>query len=354
MNFAAYDHDIIQKYMDEYEDNLFSLIADGITEDQYITIRIEQDRVEPTESYKQAMRQQMIQLQLDRERVKQFEEQQRQKDLQLKVKDQERWELFMHQISSGVVSAHGAASAHVDVEKNITCNGEVLPLRKPFQEIKQNWTQAFHATSLTNVPLILENGFQCGQIGTQGAGIYFCPRPIDCIKKVVQPYIGKQTLARYENDPPIILFDVDLYMGNPYVITSNSEETRPIDEMDVYDSVIFLRDTGVEFIVYRPLQVEIRNIYRIDWTILEEFTIQRLQEQTLRLSREQSFQYMNQFLDQRFNKTPILDRTIGMPYYLFIDDTTKNKVTLGDFSGKKRYKIKSKTKNRKQKSNDKK
>jgi hypothetical protein len=111
--------------------------------------------------------------------------------------------------------------------------------------------QAFHVTTEENAIRIWNSGtLLCGASGTFGPGIYCCPRPLDCIYKAAYKNIG----IKY-----IYLIEVDLRMGHSF---ESSVESRGIN-LDQYDSVIYKRFSGLEYVVYRPHQVHIRRMYRI-------------------------------------------------------------------------------------------
>jgi hypothetical protein len=73
---------------------------------------------------------------------------------------------------------------------------------------------------------------------------------LDCIYKAAYKNIG----IKY-----IYLIEVDLRMGHSF---ESSVESRGIN-LDQYDSVIYKRFSGLEYVVYRPHQVHIRRMYRI-------------------------------------------------------------------------------------------
>jgi hypothetical protein len=120
--------------------------------------------------------------------------------------------------------------------------------------------QAFHATNLKAFRLILESGgFRCGEGGMLGPGIYFCPRPTDCILKSVQD--------------PEVLFDVDLQLGKIRVQWYG--KNQHVQHRDEFDSILSRNHpdvslstyTGIEFMVFRPSQITIRNVYLLKPTL---------------------------------------------------------------------------------------
>lgn len=168
--------------------------------------------------------------------------------------------------------------------------------------------QAFHLTSISNLGSIVDNGFHCGTKGKQGAGIYFCPRPLDCLTKVAKKYGGKQSLLSHIEDNTTLI-DVDLYLGNPF-ITHTDTEGQPDSE---FDSTIYIdAKTGIEYVVYRPVQIVIRQIYLLDWMKLQTKTIGSLPN-GLKQTRFESFESVNLYTNEKLN--PVVDR---MTRYLSI------------------------------------
>ena len=136
--------------------------------------------------------------------------------------------------------------------------------------------QAFHATT-EDIAIKIWNSGQliCGNKGTQGPGIYLCPRPLDCFYK-----------ASFRDKKFTFLFEVDVLMGNSIIETD--EKNQP--DLSIYDSVIYKRDSGLEYVVYRPFQIIIRSMYRVLTRNIKEITFSYSQ------SREESFSNMNAYL----------------------------------------------------------
>jgi len=158
--------------------------------------------------------------------------------------------------------------------------------------------QAFHATDMKSLIAIVESGQMiCGQGGKFGPGIYFCPRPTDCIIKSLQP--------------PEVLLDVDLYLGKTHVLFGN----ELFGNRDAYDSIIYTKQrdntppplfTGYEFMVFRTQQVTIKGIYLLSNTKLEKgrllrrFNI-RNSSSNMNELRYQSFDQMNRMVKGGWN-----------------------------------------------------
>jgi hypothetical protein len=233
-----------------------------------------------------------------------------------------------------------------------SCNGETFPLTKSnYERISSTTVQAFHATSLSHVMNILRNGFICGSRGTQGPGIYFCPRPIDCVKKVVEKSIkSNQRFDHYPDEPPIFLFEVDLSLGNYHYMNTHNED-MPISLED-FDSVIFDRVSGFEYIVYRPIQVTIRNLFCLDWNLLGAQSFSSLPD-SKKQSRAESFALINRFLDTKYPQEQIVDRmlkqeSVGASVRVGLADSN---VITKTFTGKKGKKSKRVIKRTKRKYN---
>jgi hypothetical protein len=116
--------------------------------------------------------------------------------------------------------------------------------------------QAFHVTDEISSVNIWNHHFQCGSKGILGPGMYFCPRPLDCFRK-----IADQTKKN------TIMIEVDLYMGHSFVtelaFTNEIAKTFIQETLTEYDSFIYNRNTGIEYVVYRPFQIRIKAMYRI-------------------------------------------------------------------------------------------
>ena len=184
-------------------------------------------------------------------------------------------------------------------EDTLTCNKVINRCDKRCIERLSNGpiVQAFHATTEENAIRIWNSGrFLCGSTGTFGGGIYLCPRPLDCIYKASR-FLKKN----------IYLFEVDVQMGNS-IIDNKSLGERPNLK---FDSVIFKRDTGIEYIVYRPMQVRIRNLYHVLTRNISDITFSYIQ------LRSQSFEDMNAYIlgGWKFRQIPFYD--LG-PYELDI------------------------------------
>jgi ankyrin repeat protein len=136
--------------------------------------------------------------------------------------------------------------------------------------------QAFHVTTEENALLIWNSGtLLCGRDGRFGPGIYCCPRPLDCIYKA----------AFRDGLRFIVLFEVELQMGHSLV----SSESRSIDARE-YDSVIYKRDTGLEYVVFRPHQVHIRKMYRMYLRNITELV------KSYKQTRSDSFRAINNYV----------------------------------------------------------
>jgi hypothetical protein len=180
-------------------------------------------------------------------------------------------------------------------EQEITEQQEINRINKSLP------VQAFHLTSISNLYSIMENGFHCGTKGKQGAGIYFCPRPLDCITKVVKKYGGNKSLLG-DIEANTALIDVDLYLGKPFIINSYSEAQPPSE----FDSTIYIdAQTGVEYVVYRPVQIVIRQIYLLNWMKLQSKTIGSLPN-GLKQTRRESFESINLYTNEKLK--PVVDR----------------------------------------------
>lgn len=150
--------------------------------------------------------------------------------------------------------------------------------------------QAFHVTTEENALLIWNSGtLLCGKSGTYGPGIYCCPRPLDCIYKAA---FGLRHALRF-----IVLFEVELQMGHSFVSSEDFGSINPSE----YDSVIYKRDTGIEYVVYRPHQVHIRKMYRIYLRNITELV------KSYKETRSDSFRVINNYLlgGWYFNAMPI-------------------------------------------------
>ena len=160
--------------------------------------------------------------------------------------------------------------------------------------VHRPFVQAFHATDMKSLVAIIESGkMKCGQYGKFGSGIYFCPRPTDCIIKSL--------------NPPEILLDVDLHLGRTKVLFGQER----IGNRDTYDSIIFTkrRDnstpilfTGNEFMVFRHQQVIIKRIYLLKSNV-------RLEKQEL-LKRFYPHSPSSNMNEKRYESFERIDRMI--------------------------------------------
>jgi len=156
---------------------------------------------------------------------------------------------------------------------NPTCNKTIYECDETCMKRLQSGPkiQAFHATTQKLAIKIWNSGqFLCGVGGTQGSGIYLCPRPLDCIYK-----------ANFGDDKYIFLFELEVLMGNS-VVLDRSYSINP--NMDIYDSVIYLQQNGIEYVVFRPMQVHIKSMYRILGRNLTSMTFSYTQERSTSFS----------------------------------------------------------------------
>lgn len=164
-----------------------------------------------------------------------------------------------------------------NTKQQTTCNVIDIPISDDIRErILSTKMQAFHVTTQETAIKIINSGmFRCGSSGTFGPGIYFCPRPLDTIYK-----------AGYRDQDVhfTILFEVDVYLGTSF-ITDKFTGIQP--DLSLYDSVIFMRDTGIEYVVFRPYQVQIKAMYRLYSQFIKEYVI------GLDETRETSFDTIN-------------------------------------------------------------
>ena len=233
--------------------------------------------------------------------------------------------------------------------------------------------QAFHLTNINNFFNIYNNDFECRGVGgvTQGSAVYFCSRPMDCIVKV-----ANKSHLRMVTEDESLLFDVDLYMGNPFYTDNWNRGTHPIfDNYDQrlgdikHDSVIYHSPTGIEYIVYRPAQIVIKKIYRLNINEIKkklvkpvnmeagEYKIDKNKELIktgFELTRNESFDIINRYIN-RGGK--IVDRYLFEenihPYYYFKSKSKSKSKTKKTKKTKSKSKTKSKTKSKSKKTKSK-
>jgi hypothetical protein len=189
----------------------------------------------------------------------------------------------------------------VPVTKNsFTCDKDINLCDEACAERLDNGPvlQAFHATTENIATKIWSSGqFKCGQAGQNGAGIYLCPRPLDCFYK-----------AAFHDVKLIYLFEVDVQMGHSVVV--NHEDATTNRPNTPHDSVVHKRNTGIEYVVYRPIQVRIRHVYHVLARHIKSITYSFTQ------LRSQSFDDMNAYVlgGWTYHRTPIQNMAELGPY----------------------------------------